>query len=234
MEVPFTELKSFKQDVIKMDATLAETEMTNTSIVLAGAFTPALHHPQWYQSLGVLSGAELEEALSQIALSPFSTTFSWGTFTISCTPQQWAIITSSPDENERVIQITKRFLETGALSILAVGYNYISHVKTGKENILSAMDAGLALNRFGPDDASLQRCSLTLGRKSGIGFMTIKLEPSVTASSRIFVSVNIELKKEEIGARVADLGLFVEEQFATFEAAARREIGKIALLVEGW
>jgi hypothetical protein len=64
--------------------------------------------------------------------------------------------------------------------------------------------------------------------------MTIKLEPSVTASSRIFVSVNIELKKEEIGARVADLGLFVEEQFATFEAAARREIGKIALLVEGW
>jgi hypothetical protein len=74
------------------------------NIVIVGAMNPRIHHPSWYQSVGLFSELEFEEAIASpdtIVTPPFSQVQT-SLLTISCQEDRWTIQTSKVAEVGRM------------------------------------------------------------------------------------------------------------------------------------
>src|SRR5688572_17982210 len=78
-------------------------------ISVAGDLNPAIHHPHWYESLGVLGRSAVDAALNDpgFLCSTELARFRAGPFTLVCESNRWTIGTRRRDQVEGILEITR-------------------------------------------------------------------------------------------------------------------------------
>lgn len=113
----------------------------NYSIVVVGAMNPAIHHPTWYEAVGLLNSEEAKQATSsgETVTVPHLSQYQIDKFQIQCTLDKWHIITKNVEEIERIVEIAsgtfERLNETpvssyGLNSRFIIGYNFANAINS--------------------------------------------------------------------------------------------------------
>jgi hypothetical protein len=125
------------------------------SIVVLGAMNPAIHHPSWYQSLGILSSDETHDALSHnLICTPELCQFTTSTFQISCIRNRWEVKTADSKEYERIVELSvKTFNHLSETPINAYGFNHNYDVEPTLDSVGTYLakllfECGLRLDSF--------------------------------------------------------------------------------------
>ena len=116
------------------------------SVVIVGAMNPAIHHPQWYSAVEMLSADEAREALrgGAVVLMPQLAQFQAAGLQIQCTPANWQINTADEKQRDRILDIAaKTFVRLGETPIGSYGINARFDVNTGSEQAVNTMGSRL-------------------------------------------------------------------------------------------
>ena len=114
------------------------------SVVVVGAMNPAIHHPQWYEVVGMLTAAEAQDALRGDALVvvPQLAQFQAAALQIQCTPARWQVNTADTEQRGRIIDLAATTFERlGETPISAYGLNARFDVTTGSEDAVKMLGA---------------------------------------------------------------------------------------------
>lgn len=121
---------------------------------------PLIHHPEWYRHLGLLTGPEVDAALtnpSTICSQPVANMV-LPSLVITCQLERWEIQSPDPAQKGRLLDVaTKVFEVLGETPIRAFGFNFNFEYPTGMENVdsyLSTLLATLPLSMEGGTWAS--------------------------------------------------------------------------------
>jgi len=160
------------------------------SVVVLGAMNPAIHHPQWYEAVGMLSAAEAQEAMrgGALAVAPQLAQFQFAGFQIQCLPGRWQIEAAGSQQRNRVIDLAAlTFQRLGETPINAYGLNARFDVSTGAKNAFGGLTTqfteeplDLSFDGIPPDFESLE-VSYTLP--------TIKLEGQPDVERRLKATI---------------------------------------------
>lgn len=104
----------------------AKVTASSRTVVVAGAMNPAIHHPYWYASCGILSNEEAKTAVSggTPLLLPQIAQFRLGKLQIHCTPETWSAGSPDAADKARVLDLAaKTFAKLSETPINAYGIN---------------------------------------------------------------------------------------------------------------
>lgn len=133
----------------------------NYSIVVVGAMNPAIHHPSWYEAVGLLNSGEVKQATSsgETVTVPHLSKYQIDKFQIQCTLDSWQIITKNVKELGRIKEIAsgtfKRLNETpvssyGLNSRFVIGYNFANAINA-LGNLFSKQPFNFASDTLSPE-----------------------------------------------------------------------------------
>lgn len=112
------------------------------SVVLVGAMNPAIHHPKWYELIGMFSADEAQNALrgGTLVVVPQLVQFKAAGLDIQCTPNRWQISTADQQQRNRIINIAATTFERlGETPVSAYGLNARFNVTTGSDRVLEIL-----------------------------------------------------------------------------------------------
>jgi len=126
------------------------------SVVVVGAMNPAIHHPQWYEAVGMLTAEEAQAAVRSGALVivPQLAQFQAAALQIQCSPAGWQISTADQQQCGRIIDVAAMtFARLAETPISAYGLNARFDVNTGSEHAIEMLGAQFS---EGPVDFSFE------------------------------------------------------------------------------
>ena len=97
------------------------------SVVVSGHMNPAIHHPAWYEQIGILTQAEALESLKgeNFVCLPQVAQFASRGITVTCIPTRWDARTTKADQRERILDIAKRtYTALDHTPVSAFGFNF--------------------------------------------------------------------------------------------------------------
>jgi len=200
------------------------------SILIAGSMNPAIHHPRWYLATNLLSESEVveaeshskEDSASEDEVGPSAlwctenfSQFTAGIFRVVCLQQNWSIMTTNRAAFDRARDICAGVFQTlHHTPVSAYGFNFAFHRETGSENVGRSLAAiaeklplGMVSERGSNDFASFHYHS----RRNGDELVVV-VEPSIRASTKLFVGVNTTHQIKVQG--LFDLGPMLLQSFA--------------------
>jgi hypothetical protein len=172
------------------------------SLVVVGAMNPALHHPQWYESIGCISAAEVDEALArQFLFINQVTQFDSGAFEVFCDPNRWQITTRTREAETRIVEIMltvfdKRLTET---PVTALGISRALHASTSTADVAKSVSSLLTRlpSGFHGEPSSTGKITFVEAQPSSEHVERARLrweiEPSASAKDSIYLGANLEL-----------------------------------------
>lgn len=196
---------------------MAETTPTEAelhSIVVIGAMNPRLHHPLWYQGLGLISDEETQAALSSPSLVVTSGFAQMGvpSFTIACQETRWEIRTADPSQRARMLEIAdKVFKRLNETPVTLFGLNTKRNVRTDFSDVRERLVSLVASLGLGFESGGTRHCGLTFSNRYEHGSVNVEVSPSPLADDMIFVAYNTEYRPPNAG--YFDLGDLVREHF---------------------
>jgi hypothetical protein len=121
------------------------TEQKNTyAIVLIGAMNPRIHHPAWYQAVGLFDKEEAEAAtkLPLTLATPVLAQVQTPKLLINCQDNRWEIRTVEPDQVQRIQDIACKVFDELLVHtpIAAAGFNFTFYKET------TCKDVGICLS----------------------------------------------------------------------------------------
>jgi hypothetical protein len=134
----------------------AQINSSEYSVVVVGAMNPAIHHPQWYEAVGMLTAEEAQDAVrgGALVIVPQVAQFQAAGLQIQCTPARWQINTSDQQQRTRIIDIAAvTFQRLGETPISAYGLNERFALTIGSEHAIEMLGAQLSK---GPVDLSFE------------------------------------------------------------------------------
>jgi len=172
-----------------------KAEIVATSIVLVGSFHPSLYTPAWFAHIGLIRDEEAKNANIEVIL-PEVIAERIGSIKIQAQPERFIASTLSPKDFELL-----RDLVVGAFKTLPhtpirmLGINSDRHFAMSSEDAWNALGDRLAPKE--PWGKIFQKSpgmrSLTMEGKredQWIGFIRVKVEPSVRAKFGVYINVN--------------------------------------------
>jgi hypothetical protein len=139
------------------------------SIIILGGMNPRIHHPLFYQTIGVLTDAEVGEAvlrentLSMAHLAQLDI----GDVRLVCLPDRWQVETSKYELCPRLLEIASRAMTALEYTpVGAVGFNFDFVRPSGRaqtELLFATMGRSL---RLGFEDAAQASASFTYSVRS--------------------------------------------------------------------
>lgn len=115
----------------------AEADLLN--IVVLGFMNPRIHHPAWYQLVGLLNEKEVDEAMKSadtFSVGPIAQ-FKTGDFLVACQEERWQIQTTKPECTERMRNIVGRLFDEilPHTPVSKFGFNFDYHRITKAESV---------------------------------------------------------------------------------------------------
>lgn len=176
--------------------------MTNRTIFalsVIGRMNPAIHHPSWYGRVGILTEDEVGEALGEkdspelaVQVQASVASFTFGQFSISCTPESWNIQCEAPENppERRAIEVAgKTFTCLDHTPVDGFSVTSAHHVGVSVPdvalriaNLLKESPLGLG---WGKDESPL--ATYQLRRKSAVAEHHTVIEPSVRVPGAVFM-----------------------------------------------
>ncbi|MEW6741708.1 MAG: hypothetical protein AB1486_03025 [Planctomycetota bacterium] len=96
------------------------------SIVVLGAMNPAIHHPKWYQAVGMLTDDEAGQAVRSggLVVIPHVAQFQTAGMLIQCTTDRWQVNTAEAQHRRRMLDLAvNTFDRLAETPISAYGFN---------------------------------------------------------------------------------------------------------------
>lgn len=134
----------------------AQINSSQYSVVVVGAMNPAIHHPQWYEAVGMLTAEEAQDAArgGALVIVPQVAQFQAAGLQIQCTPARWQITTWDQQQRTRIVDIAgMTFQRLGETPISAYGLNARFEVTTASEHAIEMLGAQFSK---GPVDLSFE------------------------------------------------------------------------------
>ena len=106
------------------------------SIVVVGKMNPAIHHPVWYQYLGLLDQRERDAAVGgPLVVMQQVSQFKAPAFTILCTPDRWEIQAFYREFMDRILVIASKVFDVLTHTpVSSYGFNFHVHKEVNVEN----------------------------------------------------------------------------------------------------
>lgn len=198
------------------------------SLVVTGPMNPPLHHPAWYESVGVLKSDEREHALRQgpIVL-PQLARFDTGVFAVHCEPGKWEL-KSTTLSVEEIRQIVSTVFDTALIytQVTAIGLNYLNHLPTECLSVTRAcVDRLTSCGLLANADSAKFAYRLDVGN----GALLINVEPSVRGDSLLYVGANAHLNVRDELKREGSfsLGRLVTDWHGVANPVVQQEIDRL-------
>jgi hypothetical protein len=106
-------------------------------IVVVGNMNPRIHHPAWYEAVGILSSEEsFFDKDRPLTCTPMFSQFQLADFAVSCSEVRWEIQTQDPKKLERILDFTGRAFDVlKHTPITAFGLNFHFVRPTGLQDV---------------------------------------------------------------------------------------------------
>lgn len=192
------------------------------SIVVVGDLNPAIFHPSWLASHGLVSNSEAERTIQderQLAVTRHVTAYQVGAFAIQVTDERFSARTIDPS-----YLLPLRDLVVGVFRVLEqtpvrqMGMNRHSHFKVDSEDAWHMLGDALA-----PKD----RWRDLFQAEPRLGLRTLVIEGKAPNSDAKFVRIKVEPS-----ARVTPWGIFFETN-EHYESAGSAE-AFVTVLADRW
>ena len=202
------------------------------TIVVVGAMNPAIHHPVWYQQIGVLSAAETQAA-KDIILTPVLTQFATSDLGVACASDRWTIKTERVDLLEQTLNIASRIFEVlDQTPVSAFGFNFDFHRRTALDDVGSMLAARVASMGIGVETAGAISADLRFRRASKDRRITATIQSSKFGPQMIYVGTNFHYDIKLMGiSGPFDLASLFRKHFHVDREHAAQELGAIVSAV---
>jgi hypothetical protein len=197
-------------------------------IVVAGAMNPAIHHPQWYRTIGAIDEAELKAAL-QVPFNqttPFVSQVQFGSppLTVTCQPQQWWIQANKADAWGRMLDIASLvFTKLGETPVNSYGLTAQRHIDTeilDTKSVLAESIAEMGLGFPSGKKSSGSNVTLTVTEDDFVATSTI--QPSVLSERAIFILYQCLYQAPKVPGGYFDLGKLLRGRFERYQPEQKR------------
>lgn len=201
-------------------------EINGASIVVLGSFNPAIFHPVWFKTHGLIRDEEADTAKLEVT-HPEISVFSVDWFRLQVLRERFSIETSDSAHFEPL-----RDLVLGTFSLLehtpvsAMGLNRMMHFKMPSEDKWHAFGHLIAPKKVWHGimkQPGLKSLTMQDSRSDPPGYTQVKVEPSRSVEPGIFVQVNIhyEIEKENVQAMLSILKNSWEMDLISAEGIAK-------------
>jgi hypothetical protein len=166
------------------------------SIVIAGAMNPPIHHPVWYQLVGIISEQEAQEAIKrdETMVVPVAARLPLpGGCEILCQQERWQIRTERHDQIDRMLEIaakTFKVLDHTPVNAVGINANFIRQASVGNVGALlgsAARSLNLGIENAGTQTAEISMTWAERGRR-----FTAWIAPVADAPSFVSVRTNTQ------------------------------------------
>lgn len=169
---------------------------SRTTIVVLGHMNPAIHHPKWYEWVGLIPKEEAEEALRKNPITTRLTSqFTSSKRTVTCQEGRWEVWSDGDGSGERCLELAAKVFERlNDTPVTAVGFNIQRHLETAVANVKEALartykEAGIPLLE---GELSSAKCSLKIEVPTDKRTTRLTIEPSIRADHVVYVHSNSE------------------------------------------
>lgn len=177
---------------------------------------PRIHHPLWYEYIGVLNHEQMEAATrapDTVCLQPMAQ-FKTDQFQIVCDESKWAIRTEKPDASERIQAISSRVfavLEHTPTSSFGLNFNFqrktaLSDVPARLFSMLRELHSVLVAPGVGS-------ARIVLKRDSPDRSVTVTIASSEKSTDMVSVSNNFHYQITADTFELFDLGARIGAAF---------------------
>ncbi len=192
----------------------SQPDIHGMSIVLVGSFNPAIFHSAWFTKFGLLPEEEGADIQQQVILPDFAQ-FSLAWLQTQVTPERFQLSTTDPESFNLL-----RDLAIGTFRILshspvrALGVNRDQHYRV--DSIQRWHEIGLTLApskvwRSSLVDSGMKSLLVEGRRDDGfVGFVHVRVEPSVQVFPGVYIGVNDHFQLEEHGDAITDAERAIE------------------------
>ncbi len=189
---------------------MSEKASVEFAVAVLGAMNPAIHTPDWYRYLDLISDEELATSKGAgLAVSQIVAQFTAPSFQIICNEGKW-MIRAGESEAERATDIATRVFDAlDQTPVSAYGINLTVHTDTGLEDIQTRL-----LKRLGgmlAVDEDLQFCTIKYSIPVEGRVLNVVLEPSQKHKSALFVALNYHYPTRAKEFEKFDLGPLIKE-----------------------
>jgi hypothetical protein len=198
------------------------------SIVVLGAMNPSIHHPSWYQLVGLIDEDEAQYAhksgntvtIPQIAQLEFQD------FKIICQEPRWEVQTTNVDRTERLRKIAAsmfdELLKHTPVSAFGVNVNY--RLKTECSSVAKTLAKVITETDIGLSNENLLSAEVVLRNGDSLRQNSVSIRPTKSARS-VSIAFNFNYPIRGEGIEFFRLNELIEKHFASdiSEATARCE-----------
>jgi hypothetical protein len=219
------------------------------SLGVYGAMNPAIHHPRWYLTIGVLNQAEVDEAegraslasqtadgstqASSLVCTPLSSQFTVRTLRVICFQNQWWIATTDAASLARMRDICDAvFKALPHTPVSAFTFNFAFHRATKQENVGAKLAALAERLPFGFRSEPAANAAASFQYRVSVGGRDVNLsvEPSMRDPKKIFVGFSVTHRIQ--GAGLFDLRPMLDESLERDPREARDWLSRVLAAIE--
>ena len=205
-------------------------------IAVAGSMNPAIHHLQWYRTIGAIDEAELKAAL-QIPINQTSALLSqvqFGSppFLITCQPEQWWIQSSDVNAWPRMLDIAALvFARLNETPVTSYALSAQKHVDTDSPDTKSPLAETLWELNLGLPRGKSTASNITLSVIEEDFVVHTSLQASALSERAIYVFYQHLYQSPQAPQGAAtggyfDLGVLLKGRFEKFRDEQDRVVGE--------
>ena len=171
---------------------------------------PAIHSPDWYRSLELISDSELAESRGLgLAVTQIVSNFQVPSFQVVCTEEKW-LIRASESQAERVMRIAQGVFEAlEHTPVSAYGINFNLHVEGDAPDVHRRFTSRIGtILRL---EEEVEFCSLSYAVLLDGRTLNARIEPSRQQANRLFMSLNYHYGVSAQQFQRFDLGTLLQE-----------------------
>jgi hypothetical protein len=199
------------------------------SVVIIGGMNPLIHHPSWYEHLGILTREETEAALqdAQTLTSPPAAQIVLAGLRIACVQGRWDVSATTPEGRGRILDIAARTFDTlEHTPVAAFGLNFNFKRRTHHPDSGSVLARLLEQLPIGLDSGRGKTGALTWKAATGpTNETSIEISGVPGAPSLVSIANNFHHAIEATG-RFA-LGPLLREAWSSDEPSARSSTERV-------
>lgn len=203
------------------------------SIVIAGEMNPAIHHPAWYQRLGLVSDADLQHAIASegFVCTPVVAQFDLPSMGVVCHPDRWEIATQDPDELVRALSIAIAVYEAlPHTPIEGFAFDFSFHRTTRLARVGRFLALGVESMNIGLpcDDSSVA----SIHTRTRHGERQVRVIVAECAGDPDTVTFDYDVRYDVLPDARADLAVAMRRRFVVDRDEASSELTRVLLAID--
>ena len=196
-------------------------------IGVTGSMNPAIHHAQWYRTIGAIDESELQAALR---VPTNSTTaflsqvqFDTPPLAVTCQPETWWIQSTDVELWPRMLEITSLvFSRLSETPVTAYGFTAQRHIDTDCPDTKTLLASSLRELRLGLPTGKSIGTNVTISVVEEDFSVNASIQASLLSERAIFAFYQTQYQAPTAPGRYFDLGALLRGRFNKFRVEQER------------